>query len=132
MSRCTPSDFNYGTSNPDELSMGLFSEVTHLNQVKFPPSSEFLGPEKMLAPSFVVDLPNFQGLQAADKGVAESDGSVDKNSSHYSRKRREMDSIISSQTGSSAKLSGIPRSRRNAYTPADDDALASILGMQMV
>ncbi|KAL0918893.1 hypothetical protein M5K25_010940 [Dendrobium thyrsiflorum] len=128
MSRCTPSDFNFGASKMDELSMGVFSKVTHFNNLKLSPSSEFLGPEKMLAPSFSVNFPTYQGLQAPDKGVAESDGSIDKNSSHYNRKRREMDSTTILQTGSSAKFSGIPRSRRSAdYVPADDDVLVSIL-----
>lgn len=132
-SRCTPSEFSYGASKLDEASMGVFSKVTHLTNVKFPLSSEFLGPEKMLAPSFVADLPNYQGLQTVDNGVAESDGSADRNSSHYSRKRREMDSTTILQSGGSAKLSGIPKSRRSAdHIPSEDDILASILGIPMV
>ncbi|XP_020597353.1 sister chromatid cohesion 1 protein 4-like isoform X2 [Phalaenopsis equestris] len=128
MSRCTSSDFNYISSKVDESSMGVFSKVTHVNYSNVSPSSEFLGPEKMLASSFVVDIPVFQGLQVTEKGVAESDGSFDRNNSQYSRKRREMDSTATLQSGSSAKLSGIPRSRRNAdYISANDDVLASIL-----
>lgn len=117
----------------DETSRGVFSEVTHLNNVKFPLSSELLGPEKMLAATFVADLSNYQGLQTVDNGVEESDRSVDKNSSHYSRKRREMDSTAILQSGTSAKLSGIPKSRRSAdYIYSEDDIFASVLGIPMV
>lgn len=133
ISRCSPSEFSYGASKLDEASMGIFSKVTHMNNVKFPLSKEFLGPEKMLVPSFVADLSNYQGPQTVDNGVAESDGSVDRNSSHYSKKRREMDSTTILQSGSSVKLSGIPKSRRSAdYIPSEDDILASILGIPMV
>lgn len=131
ISRCSPSEFSYGASKLDEASMGVFSKVTHLNDVKFPLSSEFLGPEKMLLPSFVADLSNDQVSQTVDNGVAESDGSVDRYSNHYSKKRREMDSTTILQSGSSVKLSGIPKGRRSAdYLPSEDDILASILGNQ--
>lgn len=87
----------------------------------------------MLAPTFVADLSNYQGPQNVDNGVEESDRSVDRNSSHYSRKRREMDSTTILQSGSSAKLSGIPKSRRSAdYIHSEDDLFASILGIPMV
>lgn len=133
ISRGTPSQICYGASKLDETSRGVFSKVSHLNNVKFPLSSELLGPEKMLAPTFVADLSNYHSPQTVDNGVEESERSVDRNSSHYSRKRREMNSTTILQSGTSAKLSGIPKSRGSAdYIHAEDDIFASVLGIPMV
>ncbi|XP_020580103.1 uncharacterized protein LOC110024393 isoform X2 [Phalaenopsis equestris] len=91
----------------------------HLNNFS---SSEFLEPEKMLN----VDFTNDRGQQTAEKRMAESDGNIDRSSTLYSKKRRLMDNSTVQQTGTEAKLSGVPRSWRNAV-PDDDDLLASIL-----
>ncbi|KAK8960681.1 Sister chromatid cohesion 1 protein 3 [Platanthera guangdongensis] len=120
----TPPDFKYGARKPNELSMNVLSKVSHLDNEKYPSSSEFLEPEKMLAPNFGVDFPSYQVPQATDKGSTQSDEFFDRNDSQFSRKRRLMDSTIL-QTSTSA---GLSRSKRSAdYIPSDNDVLASIL-----
>ncbi|PKA54729.1 Sister chromatid cohesion 1 protein 3 [Apostasia shenzhenica] len=112
----------------DELSGRVHSKVTQQDNVNFFSSSPFPEPEKMLAPSCIVDPPNNREQQTVYKGVAESEGSVDRISNRSGKKRRIMDSTAVPQNGNSAKLSGIPRSRRHSdFIPNDDDVLASIL-----
>ncbi|KAG0476694.1 hypothetical protein HPP92_013535 [Vanilla planifolia] len=123
----TPSVITFSANKQDELSTAVPSEVTTLSHLNYS-SSGFQEPEKMLASVVNVDFPIYQGMQTVDRGVTESDGSVDRVSSHYNRKRRAMDSAAIPETGSSAKLSGIPRSKKATDNiPDDDDILASIL-----
>ncbi|KAL0905202.1 hypothetical protein M5K25_027390 [Dendrobium thyrsiflorum] len=110
--------------NVDRIS--TLSKVVQPDHFNYFSSSEFLEPEKMLAPVSNVDFPSYEGQQAADKGVAESDGSVDRMGTPHSKKRQVMGSMTDKKTVAAAKLPGVPRSWRNVV-PDDDDLLASIL-----
>lgn len=124
----TPSGVKSGFIEPHELSICGPSEVIQPDRVNHSSSSEFLEPEKIIASTHNVDFPNNRGQQIADKGVAESDGSVDRISTLYSNKHQVIDITTVHKTGSAAKLSGVKRNWRNTV-PDDDDLLASILGM---
>lgn len=120
------SDFKHAARKPNEqLSMGVVSKVSHLDNEKNSSSSEILGPEKMLSPT-IVDFPSYQVLPGVDKGVTPSDGIVGRNSSQFSRKRPLLDSATILQT-STAKLSEFPRTSSTDYILGDNDVLANIL-----
>nr|XP_010908705.1 sister chromatid cohesion 1 protein 4 isoform X1 [Elaeis guineensis] len=118
-----------GVSKPNEPSTGPISKDTQLDQFNCSSSSEFPEPEKMLlAPAGNVDPASELGQLTAEKGVIESDGSVNRISSLCGKKRRLMESTPVLQHGTSTKMSGKSRIRRNTdYIPDDDDLLASIL-----
>ncbi|XP_072964204.1 sister chromatid cohesion 1 protein 4 [Typha angustifolia] len=92
-------------------------------------TSEFPEPEKMLfAASVDIDQANELGQITSEKGITESDGSVNKMSSLSGRKRRLVDSTLLLENGSTGKTTSKPRFKRNIdYIPDDDDLLASIL-----
>ncbi|XP_038984145.1 sister chromatid cohesion 1 protein 4-like isoform X2 [Phoenix dactylifera] len=118
-----------GVSKPNELSSGPISKDTPLDQLNCSSSSEFPEPEKMLlAPAGIVDQANELGQLTSEKGIIESDGSVNRLSSLSGKKRRLMDGTPILRNGTSTRMSGKPRIRRNTdFVPDDDDLLASIL-----
>ncbi|XP_008788164.2 sister chromatid cohesion 1 protein 4-like [Phoenix dactylifera] len=118
-----------GVSNPNEPSTGPILKDTQLDHFNCSSSSEFPEPEKMLlAPAGNVDQVSELGQLTAEKGVIESDGSVNRISCLCGKKRRLMESTPVLQNGTSTKMSGKSRIRRNTnYVPDDDDLLASIL-----
>lgn len=122
-----------GVSKPNEQSTGPISKDTQLYQFNCSSSSEFPEPEKMLlAPAGNANQASELGQLTAEKGVIESDGSVNRISSLCGKKRRLMESTPVLQHGTSTKMSGKSRIRRNTdYIPDDDDLLASILGTKL-
>lgn len=94
-------------------------------------SSEFPEPERMrFAASGYTNFLTDMGQQTTEKGIVESDGSVDRVNSLSGQKRHLVDSTPSLQNDISPKMSGILRKKRNNdYIPHDDDLLASILGI---
>lgn len=118
-------------SKANELLSGPISKDTLLDQLNCASSSEFPEPEKMLlAPAGNVHQANELGQLTSEKGVIESDGSANRLSSLSGKKRCLMDSTSMLRNGTSTRMSGKPRIRRNSdYVPDDDDLLASILGV---
>ncbi|XP_065010404.1 sister chromatid cohesion 1 protein 4-like isoform X1 [Musa acuminata AAA Group] len=116
-------------SNTDELLADLSQKDTQKNQLNCSLSSEFPEPEKMLlASTGDVDHANELSQVTEEKGVIESDGSVNRITSLSGKKRRPMETISALQNGSSGKIYGRSRLRKNTeYVPDDDDLLASIL-----
>ncbi|XP_039121095.1 sister chromatid cohesion 1 protein 4-like isoform X2 [Dioscorea cayenensis subsp. rotundata] len=112
-----------------ELTPIVSAKDNQLDQLNCTSSSEFPEPEKLLsAPNGNTDLPNDLGQLTSEKGVTESDESVDRNKSLSGKKHHLTDSMSALQSGSSAKSAGRPRLRRNReHIPDDDDLLASIL-----
>ncbi|XP_010242484.1 PREDICTED: sister chromatid cohesion 1 protein 4 [Nelumbo nucifera] len=88
-------------------------------------------PEIMLsAPSGVTDLPNNLVVESTpDKAdLTENIGNGDDFEILSGKKRHSMESTPILQSGNSAKLSGVPRSKRTMGSiPDDDDLLSSIL-----
>ncbi|XP_074588162.1 sister chromatid cohesion 1 protein 4-like isoform X2 [Curcuma longa] len=99
------------------------------NQMNCSASSEFPEPEKMLlAPTADGDPTNELSQVTEEKGVIESDGSVNRITSLSGKKRRIMETTSAWQNDSSGIVSGRSQSRKNIeYIPDDDDLLASIL-----
>lgn len=112
----------------------LSQKDTQKNQLTYSLSSEFPEPEKMLlASTGDVDHANELSQVTEEKGVIESDGSVNRITSLSGKKRRPMETISALQNGSSGKIYGRSRLRKNTeYVPDDDDLLASILGTTMI
>ncbi|KAJ6850662.1 sister chromatid cohesion 1 protein 4-like [Iris pallida] len=127
-STCISSELNFGVNAPVESSGNCISELAQTDPWNCTSSSQFPDPEKMLlAPTGYSNLPSDLGQQTADKGVTESDGSVDR-ISNLSGQKRHFDNTPGLQNGMSVQVPGIPRKRRyNNYIPEDDDLLASIL-----
>ncbi|ONK72378.1 uncharacterized protein A4U43_C04F18790 [Asparagus officinalis] len=93
-------------------------------------SAELPEPERLrFAPPGSFDLLTVPGEQTIDKGVHESDGSVDRINNLSGKKRHLIDGTPDLQNGMSPMMSGIPRKKRNNdyIIPDDDDLLASIL-----
>ncbi|KAJ0972236.1 hypothetical protein J5N97_020195 [Dioscorea zingiberensis] len=123
------SDNTMGVKKPSELSSLANIKNNQSDHLNCTSSSEFPQPEKMLlAPTGNADMPNDLGQLTSEKGVTESDESVDRNKTLSGKKHRLTDSMSALQSGSSDKLVGRPRFRRNReHIPDDDDLLASIL-----
>jgi len=119
---------------PVELSSNCISKDVQSGNCNYFSSSEFTEPERMrFAVSENTILSNYLGQQTTEKGVTESDGSVDRISNLSGQKRRLLDITPDLQNGISPKMSGIPRKKRNNdYIPNDDDLLASILGINYI
>lgn len=117
-------------SSTNEILADPCQEFTQRNQVNCCSSSEFPEPEKMLlAPNGDVHQANELSQVTEEKGVIESDGSVNRITSLSGKKRRLMETTSALQNDSSEKMIGRSQSRRNTeYIPDDDDLLASILG----
>uniref|UniRef100_A0A1D1YJL5 Sister chromatid cohesion 1 protein 3 n=1 Tax=Anthurium amnicola TaxID=1678845 RepID=A0A1D1YJL5_9ARAE len=112
--------------NKDDVLANVISKDVRL-EINCSASSEYPEPERMLlATAGDPDVANdFGQCTNADKGVIESDGSVDRLISTLSRKRHLAESTPILLSGN---LSGASQSRRNTnYVPDDDDILASIL-----
>ncbi|KAJ8478105.1 hypothetical protein OPV22_021832 [Ensete ventricosum] len=116
-------------SNIDELLVDLSQKDAQKNQLNCSLSSEFPEPEKMLlASTGDIDHANELSQVTEEKGVIESDGSVNRITSLSGKKRRPMETMSALQNGSSGKIYGRSRLRKNTeYVPHDDDLLASIL-----
>jgi len=119
---------------PVELSSNCISRDVQSGNCNYFSSSEFSEPERLrFAVSGNANLSNYLGQQTTEKGVTESDGSVDRISNLSGQKRHLIDVTPDQQNGISPKMSGIPRKKRNNdYIPNDDDLLASILGIKYI
>ncbi|WOL04453.1 sister chromatid cohesion 1 protein 4 isoform X1 [Canna indica] len=128
--------------NPENVLTGLAELVSNTNEFTVAPSqkddqcnqnscpsSEYLEPEKMmLAPSANADQANELSLVTEEKGVIESDGSVNRMTSLSGKKRRLMEITPALENDHSEKMSDRSRLRKNSENvPDDDDLLASIL-----
>ncbi|XP_042385055.1 sister chromatid cohesion 1 protein 4-like isoform X1 [Zingiber officinale] len=113
----------------NELLTDPCQKDTEKNQMNCSASSEFPEPEKMLlAPTVDGDPTNELSQVTEEKGVIESDGSVNRITSLSGKKRRIMETTSAWQIDSAGIVSGRSQSRKNIeYIPDDDDLLASIL-----
>ncbi|KAG6506747.1 hypothetical protein ZIOFF_032076 [Zingiber officinale] len=116
-------------SNKNELLADPCQKDTEKNKLNCSVSSDFLEPEKMLlAPTGDGDQTNELSQVTEEKGVIESDGSVNRITSLSGKKRCIMETTSAWQIDSSGIVSGRSQSRKNTdYVPDDDDLLASIL-----
>ena len=119
---------------PVELSSNCFYKDVQSGNWNYFSSSEFSEPERMrFAAPGTANLSIYLGQQTTEKGVAESDGSVDRISNLSGHKRPLIDSTPDLQNGISPRVFGIPRKKwNNDYIPNDDDLLASILGIKYI
>ncbi|XP_074572927.1 sister chromatid cohesion 1 protein 4 [Curcuma longa] len=117
-------------SNKNELLADPCQKDTEKNKSNCSVSSEFPEPEKLLlAPTGDGDQTNELSQVTEEKGVIESDGSVNRITSLSGKKRCTMETTSAWQNDSSGIVSGRSQSRKNTeYVPDDDDLLASILG----
>ncbi|KAJ0969347.1 hypothetical protein J5N97_022224 [Dioscorea zingiberensis] len=120
---------NTSVETPQKLSSDTNIKDNQLDHLNYSATSEFPEPEKMLlAPICNDNMSNDLGQLTSEKGVTGSEESVGRIKSLIGRKRGLTESILDLQNGSSAKLPGRPRVRRNTENiPEDDDLLASIL-----
>ncbi|WOL18751.1 sister chromatid cohesion 1 protein 4-like isoform X1 [Canna indica] len=111
-------------ANTNELSVVDSQKDTNLDQLNC-----CFSPEKMrLAQTGDVDQGKELSLLTVEKGIAESDGSVNRIISLSGKKRHVMDSESVLPIDSSAKMSGRKSFRSSTdCIPDDDDLLASIL-----
>lgn len=127
------SDSTLLNSNRNELLVDPSQKDTQRNHMNCSSRSEFLEPEKMLtAPSANAEQANELCQLSEEKGVVDSDGSVNRMSSLSGKKRHLMEITPTLQKEGSRKMSGRSRLQNTENVPDDDDLLASILGKRII